>query len=144
MIYPLLTPASNFHLIFLSLLVLKAPLILARNCVIRDLGLDEEFWNIEILEYILPIIHSIAAQTSVAQKANSFVQELVHGQLTSGPQFLKFHPAQESVLDFPRTVFRKLAAELHNPERFSLLVWWIKFERLLISLVEHDPAFKKS
>lgn len=63
---------------------------------------------------------------------------ILEGRLTSGPQYLTFHPAQESYLDFIREIFFTIAENLPSLQRTSIYVWWLRFERLLIFLQKDD------
>lgn len=63
---------------------------------------------------------------------------ILEGHLTSGPQYLMFHPAQESYLDFIREIFFTIAENLSSLQRTSIYVWWLRFERLLIFLQKDD------
>lgn len=136
-VYPLLTQESNFLLSIMSIFLLKVPLLPTRHCVLKRLGLENDNWSVETLEFILPMIKFIDLE------GTPFVQQLLEGELTSGPQVLKFHPTQEVFMDFVRSVFQMVAESLTDRQRTGIYVWWMKFERLLVKVVKHDPLGDK-
>lgn len=73
------------------------------------------------------------------KKRKALMHGILEGHLTSGPQYLKFHPAQEPYLDFIRETFHTIADSLPSLERNNIYVWWLRFERLLVFLNKDEP-----
>ena len=139
-IYPTIARESNFRLIILSIFCLKIPLLPTRHCTIKDFQLDH-FWNVDSIEFLLPMIYSTIwiGKLNECFYSKNIVRDLLEGNLTSGPQFLKFHPSQELYLDFVRSIFHTVAEKLPAFQRTSILIWWLKFERMLVFLTKNDP-----
>lgn len=66
---------------------------------------------------------------------------VLEGRLTSGPQYLQFHPAQEPYLDFVRKIFHTIAESLPSLQRTNIYVWWLRLERLVVSLNKDEPKY---
>lgn len=145
-IYPTISKESNFRIAILSILCLKVPLLPSRHYTLKDFNLDELFWSIDSLEFILPMIYSTVwiGETNSCLCNENVLKNLLEGNLTSGPQFLKFHPAQEIYLDFVRLVFKTIAHKLTGNEKISIFIWWLKFERMLVFITKNDPLREKS
>ncbi|XP_032453855.1 nuclear exosome regulator NRDE2 [Nasonia vitripennis] len=139
-IYPTISKDSSFRLIVFSLLSLKVPLLPTRHCTIKDLELEDYSWCIDSLESVLPMIYSIIWKNELTSRLSdkSVIADLLEGKLISGPQYLKFHPAQESFLEFIRSVFHTVAEKLPPSQRTSILIWWLRLERLLVNIAKSD------
>ncbi|XP_058810895.1 nuclear exosome regulator NRDE2 [Phymastichus coffea] len=140
-IYPIISNDSNFLLAIISIICLKVPLLPSRDSTFRDFNLDKHNWIPDSLEFILPMIYpSIGVCDVDARFSNlNVVKELLEGKLSAGPPLLKYHPSQEFYFEFVRLVFNTIAQELPPLQRTSILVWWLRFERLLIYISKHDP-----
>ena len=103
------------------------------------MGLKELNWIFDSSEVLLPLAYPCVGEMAGHFKRKSLVENVIEGQLTSGPQFLRFHPAQESYLDFLRSTFRVIAEALPSSQRTSIYVWWLRFERLLVYFGKDDP-----
>ncbi|OXU24060.1 hypothetical protein TSAR_010568 [Trichomalopsis sarcophagae] len=139
-IYPTISKDSSFRLIVFSLLSLKVPLLPTRHCTIKDLELEDYSWCIDSLESVLPMIYSIIWKNELTSRLSdkSVIADLLEGKLISGPQYMKFHPAQESFLEFIRSVFHTVAEKLPPSQRTSILIWWLRLERLLVNIAKSD------
>lgn len=104
------------------------------------LGLEEFKWGIETSEVLLPFAYPMVGEMSGHQQRRELLSGILDGRLTSGPQYLMFHPAQESYLDFVREIFSTIAENLSSLQRTSIYVWWLRFERLLIFLQKGDSV----
>lgn len=138
-VHPLVSRNSNFHLAIYSLLALKVPLLPTRDSTLKSLGLKDLNWIFDSLEVLLPFAYPCVGETAGFQKRKSLVEGLIQGQLTSGPQYLRFHPAQEPFLEFLRSTFRVIAEALPPLERTSIYIWWLRFERMLVYFGKDDP-----
>ncbi|XP_011500893.1 PREDICTED: protein NRDE2 homolog [Ceratosolen solmsi marchali] len=145
-IYPTITIESNFRLVIFTLLCLKVPLLPSRHCTFKDFKLEKDCWTIDSLECILPMIYSTVWIGAVDKYlSNKFMlTSLFEGELTSGPQFIKYHPAQELYLDFIRLIFSTISQKLPIIQRTSILIWWLRFERLLIFITKDEPLKEES
>lgn len=103
------------------------------------LTLQELDWGIETSEVLLPFAYPMVGEMTDHNQRKELLNGILEGRVTSGPQYLMFHPAQESYLDFIRDVFFTIAKNLPALQRTSLYVWWLRFERLLIFLQKDDP-----
>ncbi|XP_014217013.1 protein NRDE2 homolog [Copidosoma floridanum] len=143
-IYPTISKDSNFRMVILFIFSLKVPLLPSRHCVLEDFNFEEHCWNIDSLEFVLPMIYSTIQVAAGEQSENclagnrTLMRDLLEGKLTAGPQCLRYHPARASFLDLIRTVFGTAAQNLPDPQRTGVYVWWLRFERLLIFLAKHD------
>ncbi|KAG7198202.1 hypothetical protein KM043_005611 [Ampulex compressa] len=140
-VHPILSRNSNFQLSIYCLLSLKVPLLPCRDYMLKDLKLTECEWGVETSEILLPFVYPSVAQMAGKKKRRELLRGILEGHLTSGPQYLMFHPAQESYLDFIREVFRVIAENLPSSQRTSIYVWWLRFERLLVFL-NRDESLK--
>lgn len=96
-------------------------------------------WGVESLEVLLPFMYPMAGEMAGHKQRNELLKDILEGRLTSGPQYLKFHPAQEPYLDFVRKIFHTIAESLPSLQRTSVYVWWLRLERLLVSLSKDEP-----
>lgn len=71
-------------------------------------------------------------------KRKELLKGILEERLTSGPQYVKFHPAQEPYLDFVRKIFHTIAESLPSLQRTSIYVWWLRLERLLVFLSKDE------
>lgn len=147
-IHPILSRNSNFRMAIHSLLSLKVPLLPTRDCMLKELTLKEFEWGIESSEVLLPFAYPSVATIAGHKQRRELLNGILEGRLTSGPQYLMFHPAQEPYLDFIREIFRTIAESLSPLQRTSIYIWWLRFERLLIFLqkddhMKHDNKRKK-
>jgi hypothetical protein len=145
-IYPTISMESNFRLVMFTLLCLKVPLLPSRHCTLNDFKLEKDCWTIDSLESILPMLYSTVWIGAVDKYLSNktMLTTLLEGELTSGPQFIKFHPAQELFLDFIRLVFNTISQKLPTIQRTSILIWWLRFERLLVFVSKNDPLKEES
>lgn len=102
------------------------------------LTLEELDWGVETLEMLLPFFYPMIGEMTGCNERRELLKGILEGRLTSGPQYLTFHPAQESYLDFIRDIFFTIAENLPPLQRTSIYVWWLRFERLLIFLQKDD------
>ncbi|KAJ8675185.1 hypothetical protein QAD02_010971 [Eretmocerus hayati] len=145
-IYPTISRDSNFRIVILFLLCLKVPLLPCRHSSLKDFNLDDLYWSVDSIESVLPMIYPSITTGGVDERLSNetVISQLLEGKLISGPQFLKYHPAQEKFLDFIRSVFELVSHALPTPQRNSILVWWLKFERLLVFISKSDSLKDKS
>ncbi|OAD57651.1 hypothetical protein WN48_01626 [Eufriesea mexicana] len=105
----------------------------------NELDLVEELdWSIETSEVLLPFAYPMVGEMTGHNQRKELLNGILEGRITSGPQYLTFHPAQESYLDFIREIFFTIAENLPSLQRTSIYVWWLRFERLLIFLQKDD------
>lgn len=102
------------------------------------LCLNKFEWSIETSEVLLPFAYPVASEMTGNNERRELLNGILEGGLTSGPQYLRFHPAQESYLDFIRDTFSTIAENLPPLQRTSIYIWWLRFERLLIFLRKDD------
>ncbi|XP_014601162.1 PREDICTED: protein NRDE2 homolog [Polistes canadensis] len=138
-VHPIISRDSNFRMAIYSLLVLKVPLLPTRDCMLKDLGLKEFSWGVDSSEVLFPFAYPIVGEMAGHKKRKALIHGILEGHLISGPQYLKFHPAQEPYLDFIRETFHTIADSLSSLERSNIYVWWLRFERLLVFLNKDDP-----
>ncbi|KAF3419965.1 hypothetical protein E2986_02922 [Frieseomelitta varia] len=138
-VHPILSKNLNFRMAIHTLLLLKVPLLPTRDYMLKMLTLQELDWGIETSEVLLPFAYPMVGEMTDHNQRKKLLNGILEGRITSGPQYLMFHPAQESYLDFIRDVFFTIAKDLPPLQRTSLYVWWLKFERLLIFLQKDDP-----
>jgi len=96
-------------------------------------------WGVESLEVLLPFMYPMVGEMAGHDQRKELLKDVLEGRLTSGPQYLKFHPAQEPYLDFVRKIFHTIAENLPLLQRTSIYVWWLRLERLLVSLGKDEP-----
>lgn len=111
----------------------------------QELRLTEFEWDADSTEMLLPLAYPSVGILAGSKEKKNVIEGILEGHLTSGPQYLKFHPAQELYLDFIRDMFRTIA-ESFSPtqsERTSIYVWWLRFERLLASLNQNKDDHKR-
>ncbi|XP_018052187.1 PREDICTED: protein NRDE2 homolog [Atta colombica] len=147
-VHPILSRNSNFQMAVYSLLCLKVPLLPCRDCYMKELLLTNFHWGVESLEVLLPFMYPMVGEMAGHDQRKELLKDILEGRLTSGPQYLKFHPAQEPYLDFVRKIFHTIAENLPLLQRTSIYVWWLRLERLLVSLgkdesLKHDNKGKK-
>lgn len=97
-------------------------------------------WGIETSEILLPFAYPVAGEMTGNSQRKKLLNGILEGRLTSGPQYLMFHPAQESYLDFIRETFSTIAENFPPMQRTSIYIWWLRFERLLIFLRKDDSS----
>lgn len=85
------------------------------------------------------MLYPSVGQLAGHDQRNLLLRGLLAAGLTSGPQYLRYHPAQEPYLDFVRDTFRVIAENLSSDLRTSLYVWWLRFERMLVYLCKDEP-----
>ncbi|KAL6444572.1 hypothetical protein ACFW04_002002 [Cataglyphis niger] len=138
-VHPILSRNSNFQMAIYSLLCLKVPFLPCRDYYINNLLLKDFNWGVESLEVLLPFMYPMAGEMAGHKQRKELLKDILEGRLTSGPQYLKFHPAQEPYLDFVRKIFHTIAESLPSLQRTSIYVWWLRLERLLVSLSKDEP-----
>ncbi|KOX69727.1 hypothetical protein WN51_05011 [Melipona quadrifasciata] len=138
-VHPILSKNLNFRMAIHTLLLLKVPLLPTRDYMLKMLTLQELDWGIDTSEVLLPFAYPMVGEMIDHNQRKELLNGILEGRVTSGPQYLMFHPAQESYLDFIRDVFFTIAKDLLPLQRTSLYVWWLKFERLLIFFQKDDP-----
>lgn len=103
----------------------------------QDLKMNELEWDSDSVEMLLPLAYPTVGMLPASEAKRKVISSVLDGSLTSGPQYLKHHPAQEPYLDFVRDAFSAIAESFTSPpERTGVYVWWLRFERLLVSLNE--------
>lgn len=138
-VHPILSRNLNFRMAIHALLSLKVPLLPTRHCMLKMLSLEEFEWGIETLEMLLPFAYPMAGEITDHAQRKELLNGILEGRLTSGPQYLMFHPAQESYLDFIREIFFTIADHLPSLQRTNIYIWWLRFERLLAFFHKDDP-----
>ncbi|XP_053972963.1 nuclear exosome regulator NRDE2 [Hylaeus volcanicus] len=138
-VHPILSRNFNFRMAIHALLLLKVPLLPTRDYILKMLSLKDFEWGIETSEVLLPFAYPVAGEITGHSQRKELLNGILEGGLTSGPQYLMFHPAQESYLDFIREIFFTIAENLPTLQRTSIYIWWLRFERLLIFLRKDDP-----
>lgn len=103
------------------------------------LSLKEFQWGVDTSEVLLPFAYPAVGEMTSHSERKELLTGILEGRLTSGPQYLTFHPAQESYLDFIREIFFTIAENLPPLQRTSIYIWWLRFERMLIFLHKDDP-----
>lgn len=96
------------------------------------------YWGVESLEALLPFAYPMVGEMAGYNQRKELLKGILEGRLTSGPQYLKFHPAQEPYLEFVRKIFHTIAESLSSSQRTSIYVWWLRLERLLVSLSKSE------
>nr|XP_033323573.1 nuclear exosome regulator NRDE2 isoform X1 [Megalopta genalis] len=147
-VHPILSRNLNFQMSVHMLLLLKVPLLPTRDYMLQMLCLNKFEWSTETSEVLLPFAYPVAGEMTGNNERRELLNGILEGGLTSGPQYLKFHPAQESYLDFIRDTFSTIAENLPPLQRTSIYIWWLRFERLLIFLrkddsIKYDNKWKK-
>lgn len=138
-VHPVLSRNSNFQMAIYFLLCLKVPLLPCRDYYIKELLMEEVHWEVESLEVLLPFMCPMIGEMTAHEQRKEMLKDVLQGCLTSGPQYLKFHPAQEPYLDFVRKIFHTIAESLPSLQRTSIYVWWLRLERLLVFLSKDEP-----
>ncbi|XP_029034111.1 nuclear exosome regulator NRDE2 [Osmia bicornis bicornis] len=138
-VHPILSRNLNFRMAIHALLLLKVPLLPTRDYMFKTLCLEEFEWGIETLEMLLPFAYPMAGEMTGHSQRKELLDGILEGHLTSGPQYLMFHPAQESYLDFIREVFFTIAEHLPSLQRTNMYIWWLRFEKLLVFFHKDDP-----
>ncbi|XP_076276586.1 nuclear exosome regulator NRDE2 isoform X2 [Lasioglossum baleicum] len=139
-VHPILSRNLNFQMAVHMLLLLKVPLLPTRDYVLQMLSLNKFEWSVETSEVLLPFAYPAAGEMTGNNERRELLNGILEGGLTSGPQYLRFHPAQESYLDFIRDTFSTIAENLPTIQRTSIYIWWLRFERLLIFLRKDDSS----
>lgn len=147
-INPVLSKNSNIRIAIFSLLSLKIPLLPTRHCAIKDLKFEESYWCIDSVESILPMIFPCVGEISGHEKRCLMGKKLLESGITSGPQYICYHPAQEFYIAFIRDVFVNIADNLSTNDKINIFIWWLRFERMLIVIQKNnnpnnDKGFKK-
>ncbi|XP_076620504.1 nuclear exosome regulator NRDE2 [Colletes latitarsis] len=147
-VHPILSRNLNFRMAIHALLLLKVPLLPTRDYILEMLSLKEFEWGIETSEVLLPFAYPVTGEMTGHSQRKQLLDGILEGGITSGPQYLMFHPAQESYLDFIREIFFTIAENLPALQRTSIYIWWLRFERLLIFLrkdehLKYDNKGKK-
>ena len=96
-------------------------------------------WIFDSSEVLLTLSYPSVGEMAGHHKRKLLIESVIEGQITSGPQYIRFHPAQESYLDFVRTMFKVIAEALPPRQRTSIYVWWLRFERMLVYYGKEDP-----
>ena len=138
-VHPILERNLNFRMAIHALLLLKIPLLPTREHTLQVLSLKEFQWGVESSEVLLPFAYPAVGEMTSHSERKELLTGILEGRLTSGPQYLTFHPAQESYLDFIREIFFTIAENLPPLQRTSIYIWWLRFERMLIFLHKDDP-----
>ncbi|XP_011302659.1 protein NRDE2 homolog [Fopius arisanus] len=147
-VHPLLSIQSNFRLSIYALLALKVPLLPTRHSILEELGMDQCNWGIDSAESLLPILFPCVGEVAGHQERICLLKGVIEGGITSGPQYLKFHPAQEGFVDFIRDAFKIIAEKLILEEKNQIYVWWLRFERSLVGVqkcqeIRNEKSIKK-
>ncbi|XP_076760470.1 nuclear exosome regulator NRDE2 [Xylocopa sonorina] len=137
-VHPILSRNLNFRMAIHMLLLLKVPLLPIRDYMLKMLTLEDFEWGVETSEVLLPFAYPMIGEMTGHNQRKELLNSVLEGRITSGPQYLMFHPAQESYLDFIRDIFFTVAENLSSLQRTSIYVWWLRFERLLIFLQRDD------
>ncbi|KAL3278774.1 hypothetical protein HHI36_016300 [Cryptolaemus montrouzieri] len=128
LIQPITMPENTFKLTAIILTLLKIPLLPNRHITMEQLGLDYVPWALDSIETLLPIFFSIYP---LNLELGNFC---IDYQLAVGPQYLKVLPAQEEYLNFVLSVLQKCIDCSEGENKTALIVWWFRFQRLLIIL----------
>ncbi|XP_057323070.1 nuclear exosome regulator NRDE2 [Microplitis mediator] len=142
-VHPLLNKNSHFKMSIYILLGLKIPLLPTRHYFMQELGLDESNWTFESCESLIPMLYPCAGEMAGYHQRELLARGLLEAGLTSGPQYLRYHPARDAYLDFIRDAFRMIAESFGPDEdlsRTSIYIWWLRFERMLLSMQKNDPV----
>ncbi|XP_015126714.1 protein NRDE2 homolog [Diachasma alloeum] len=147
-VHPLLSTGSNFRLGIYALLALKVPLLPTRHVILEELGMDECNWSIDSAESLLPMLFPCVGEVAGHRERICLLKGLIEGGITSGPQYLKYHPAQEGFVDFIRDAFRIIAERLNLEEKNQIYVWWMRLERSLVGVqkaegIRNEKSIKK-
>jgi len=100
--------------------------------------LKDFYWGIESSEVLLPFMYPMVGEMAGHKQRKELLRSILEKHLTSGPQYLKFHPAQEPYLDFIRKIFHVIAESLPPLQRTSIYVWWLRLERLLVCFSKNE------
>ncbi|XP_034937162.1 nuclear exosome regulator NRDE2 [Chelonus insularis] len=139
-IHPLLSRKSNFKMVIYFLMALKIPLLPTRHQTLQDLDMKAINWSFDSLEFLIPFIYPCAGEMAGYDKRIALSIGLLEGSITSGPQYIRYHPAQESYIDFIRNVFSTVAESLSSENRSSIYIWWLRFERMILSLIKNSTV----
>ncbi|CAD6201312.1 GSCOCG00000114001-RA-CDS [Cotesia congregata] len=140
-VHPLLSKNYNFKMGVYIFLALKVPLLPTRHNFMQELGLDESNWTFESYESLIPILYPCSGEMAGHQQRELLTKGLFNAGLTSGPQYLRYHPARDAYLDFVRDVFRMIAESFGSDhQRTSFYVWWLRFERMLLWMQKNDAV----
>ncbi|XP_063981715.1 nuclear exosome regulator NRDE2 [Diachasmimorpha longicaudata] len=147
-VHPLLSTGSNFRLSILALLALKVPLLPTRHVILSELGMTECNWGVDSAESLLPMLYPCVGEVAGHQERICLLKGLIEAGITSGPQCLRYHPAQEGFVDFIRDAFRIIAEKLNLKEKNQIYVWWMRFERSLVGVqksqgIRNEKSLKK-
>ncbi|XP_012264130.2 nuclear exosome regulator NRDE2 [Athalia rosae] len=144
-VQPIMSRGSSLKLAIYAILSLKVPILPMYDFIARDLKLTELSWDLDSVEMLLPLAYPLVGILGGSIEKKRVIEGILEGNLTSGPQYLKFHPAQEPYLDFVRDTFWAIAESFlpTQYERTSIYVWWLRFERLLASLNRDKDDYRR-
>lgn len=132
LIHPITMPENIFKLTATILTLLKVPLLPCRHNTMQDLRLDYVPWALDSVESLLPIFFNLYP----LDLRNKFI--LKDNKLAVGPQYLKIIPGQEEYLQFVLTTMKNCIDCLQGVDKKAVIVWWFRFQRLLIVLDKQD------
>ncbi|XP_049937954.1 nuclear exosome regulator NRDE2 [Schistocerca serialis cubense] len=130
MVHPITEPMLNFRLIAVCISLLKVPLLPCRDCWVRLLGIDQVPWAVDGPEWFLPVLQppSPLWKPPPAKILQSVLE------LVGGPQYLLTTLGQPVYLNSVCRILRLVSDILPEPAATAFLVWWLRFERLMVSL----------
>ncbi|CAG2062781.1 unnamed protein product, partial [Timema podura] len=128
-LHPVTTSSLDIHLITIVLVLLKVPLLPSRHTALHAIRLTKVSWGLDTVENLLPAFTTFG---TVDLGSVDILKDIT--ELTSGPQYLFEHLGQEHYLNFVINVFQACGESLKEPSQTAVFVWWLRFERLLISL----------
>lgn len=137
LIHPVTMPENIFKLTATILTLLKVPLLPCRHNTMQQLGLDYVPWALDSVESLLPVCFSLYP----VDLTNKYL--LKDNKLVVGPQYLKVIPGQEEYLQFVLATMKNCIDCLLGADRSAVVVWWFRFQRLLVMLEKQD-RFKMS
>nr|CAD7193805.1 unnamed protein product [Timema douglasi] len=128
-LHPVTTSSLDIHLVTIVLVLLKVPLLPSRHTALHAIRLTKVSWGLDTVESLLPAFTTFG---TVDLGSVDVLKDIT--ELTSGPQYLFEHLGQEHYLNFVINVFQACGKSLKEPSQTAVFVWWLRFERLLISL----------
>nr|CAD7451814.1 unnamed protein product [Timema tahoe] len=128
-LHPVTTSSLDIHLVTIVLVLLKVPLLPSRHTALHAIRLTKVTWGLDTIESLLPAFTTFG---TVDLGSVDILKDIT--ELTSGPQYLFEHLGQEHYLNFVINVFQACGESLKEPSQTAVFVWWLRFERLLISL----------
>ncbi|KAK9878867.1 hypothetical protein WA026_003698 [Henosepilachna vigintioctopunctata] len=135
LIQPITMEENTFRLIVSVLTLLKIPLLPCRHNTMQEVGLDHVPWALDSIETVLPIFFEMYPINSHQENF------LIDFHLVVGPQYLKVLPGQEEYLNFMLNVMQRCIDCLKGKDKCSLIIWWLRFQRLLI-ILNNNGRFK--